>query len=101
MLHAVTDHETIRRWAEARGMEPACCADTEQRDPGEAIRLQPCGAARSALRRVSWHEWFRTFDRYELVLLIENAARQPSALHRIVPRARAASASLRRAELAG
>ena len=86
MPHALTDHETIRRWAEARGMEPALCEACADRTPERAIRLRFAGAPGSAsVRAISWHEWFRTFDRHGLVLVIESARRQPSPRHAIVP----------------
>jgi hypothetical protein len=66
------------------------------------IRLHPIEAARPAsFRDVSWNEWFLAFDTADLVVLIEEAARQPSAVHRIVPRAAAVPRSITADELVG
>ena len=100
MAHALTDHETIRRWAEARGMEP-CQLDPETPGSAVSLRLQPSEALRPPALAVSWHEWFRVFDRDDLVLLIEAASRQPSAIHRIVPRVAVVSTSISAIELVG
>ena len=54
MPHALTDHETIRRWAEARGVRPAAVVNPDHPDDaGLEIRLtQPgAGAARARRRR--------------------------------------------------
>ena len=103
-MHVVSDHETIRRWAEARGMQP-CRVDGDDaaaQHVSVVIRLHPAEAAKPpSLRDVSWNEWFLAFDSADLVLMIEEAARQPSAIYRIVPRAGAVTPSLSADELVG
>jgi hypothetical protein len=91
MAHALTDHETIRRWAEARGVRPAAVIDPDHPDDdGLEIRLTPPGEdfdeADESLTPVTWAEWFRRFDQHELALLIEDAARQPSTFNKLVRR---------------
>jgi hypothetical protein len=90
MPHVLTDHETIRRWAEARGAKPA------RVNPGREARLSytddpiclqiPGASAEGVCELITWHEWFRKFDEHELALLIENAHRQPSTFNRLVKR---------------
>lgn len=91
MAHALTDHETIRRWAEARGVRPAAVVNPEAPDDdGLEIRLtQPDtspGETDESVEPVTWAEWFRHFDANDLALLIEDAARQPSPFNKLVPR---------------
>ena len=65
-----TDHEVIRRWAEARSAKPAMKGD-DDRDPG-TVRLdfaRPRG--RGPLPEMSWEEWFAKFERSRLALLYQ------------------------------
>ena len=90
MSHVLTDHETIRRWAEARGAKPA------RVNPGREATLSytddpiclqiPGASADGVCELITWHEWFRKFDEHDLALLIENAHRQPSTFNRLVKR---------------
>jgi len=70
-----TDHDEIRRWAEARGGRPAAVQGTgEGNDPG-ILRLVFPGARRTsdeALEEISWEEWFRAFDRNGLALVYQD-----------------------------
>lgn len=88
--HVLTDHETIRRWAEARGARPASVKRVNGSDLGyaaAAICLDiPGASAKDAIEPITWHEWFRTFDEHDLALLIENASRQPSTFNKLVKR---------------
>lgn len=67
----VTDHETIRRWAEKRGARPARVKGTGgPGDPG-LIRLDfPGFSGEETLEPISWEEWFKAFDENNLALLI-------------------------------
>jgi len=91
MPHAITDHETIRRWAEARGVRPAAVVKADHpEDAAPDIRLTQPGAGAADLdddvEPVTWAEWFRRFDENDLALLIEDAARQPSPFNKLVRR---------------
>ena len=91
MAHALTDHETIRRWAEARGVRPAAVVNPDlPDDAGLEIRLTQAGAGAADLEDdvepLTWAEWFRRFDENDLALLIEDAARQPSTFNKLVRR---------------
>jgi hypothetical protein len=56
-----THHDVIREWAESRGGRPATVPGTEHGDHLGVLRLD-FGDDDSGLRRVSWDEWFATFD---------------------------------------
>ena len=70
---ATTDHDEIRRWAEARGGRPMAVRGTEDGD-SRMIRLAFPDAPDSNtedLDPISWDEWFRQFEENDLALLIE------------------------------
>lgn len=56
------DHEVIKGWAEHRGAEPATVPGTEHGDHLGVLRFDFPGYGGQSLRKVSWEEWFRTFD---------------------------------------
>jgi Rho termination factor, N-terminal domain len=58
---ATTHHEVIRQWAEHRGGVPATVEGTEHGDHLGVLRIDFGGKDKN-LRRVSWEEWFGTFD---------------------------------------
>lgn len=87
MPHTLTDHETIRRWAEARGVRPSALARRENPDLADVdICLAVPGLDDEALEPIAWPEWFRKFDDADLALLIEDASRQPSTFNKLVRR---------------
>ena len=67
---ATTHHEVIRRWAEDRGATPATVEGTEHGDHLGVLRFD-FGDGNDKLRRVSWEEWFRTFDDRQLNFLYQ------------------------------
>lgn len=60
-----TDHEVIRRWAEAREGHPAFVAET-----GGLLRID-FGEPTDRLEHVDWDEWFRAFDERRLAFLYQ------------------------------
>jgi hypothetical protein len=63
------DHETIRRWAEARGGRSAVVEDTQ------ILRIDfddPDGSRDAKLKPVSWDEFFRVFDDRGLEFLYQD-----------------------------
>jgi hypothetical protein len=57
-----TDHDEIRRWAEARGGKPTAVKGTARgkRDPG-MIRIDfPGYSGEGKLVPISWDKWFET-----------------------------------------
>lgn len=86
-----TDHETIRRWAEARGGKPAAVRSTHGKDDPGIIRLEFPGAPNAKdenLEEISWDEWFRKFDESGLAFLHEDktADGQQSNFNKLVSR---------------
>jgi hypothetical protein len=87
-----TDHEEIRRWAEARGGHPARVrAQAIRRDEG-ILRIdfdEPGGNDDVRLERISWEEFFENFDANDLAFLHQDrtADGKPSRFNKFVSRA--------------
>ena len=68
-----TDHDEIRKWAEARGGKPARVDAEGHKKGGGILRInfiEPGGDDDAdSLEEISWEEWFRTFDENGLALL--------------------------------
>ena len=60
-----THHDVIRRWAEERNGVPATVPGTEHGDRLGVLRID-FGGDSDSLERVSWDEWFATFDERKL-----------------------------------
>jgi hypothetical protein len=68
-----TDHDEIRRWAEAREARPARVKGTGRgSDPG-MIRLDlPGYSGAESLQPISWEEWFEAFDDNDLAFVYQD-----------------------------
>jgi hypothetical protein len=64
-------HEVIQRWAEERDAVPATVPGTEHGDLLGVLRFNFPGYGGRELRKVSWEEWFRTFDARDLVFVYQ------------------------------
>jgi hypothetical protein len=89
---ATTDHDFIRRWAEARGGKPAAVRDTARGkdDPG-IIRLEFPKAPHAKdddLEEIGWDEFFEKFDEAGLALLYQEETEdgQKSNFNKLVSR---------------
>jgi hypothetical protein len=74
MAQATTDHDEIRRWAEAKGGKPAAVERTHTDEDVGIIRIMFPEAAQSehgALVEISWDEFFEEFEDRALALLYE------------------------------
>lgn len=62
-IHTTTDHDEIRRWAEAHHGTPAELRGTADRaDPG-VLRIDfPGATGLEPLEPIEWSAWFRKFD---------------------------------------
>lgn len=60
------DHETIKRWAEERQAQPATVPGTEHNGHLGVLRFDFPGYGGEGLKKVSWDEWFKTFDERNL-----------------------------------
>jgi len=86
-----TDHEAIRRWAEARDGKPACVLGTGGKGDVGMIRVEFPGRPQSEhenLKEISWDDWFEAFDENGLALVYEEETSdgRPSRFNKIVAR---------------
>jgi hypothetical protein len=85
----LTDHEEIKKWAEARGAKPACAKGTEADDGTCLLRLDfPGYSGAESLQHIPWEQWFRVFDKRGLALIVEDrsADGKPSNFNKLVSR---------------
>lgn len=70
-----TNHDEIRKWVDQRGGHPAVVKATERNgQPGGLLRIdydEPGGNDDSRLHRISWQEFFATFDKNDLAFLYD------------------------------
>jgi len=89
MATATTDHETIRKWVEARGGSPARVKSTgRDGDPG-ILRIDfPGYSGQQTLEGIGWNEFFSWFDKNDLAFIYQERTRrgQPSRFSKIVSR---------------
>jgi len=86
-----TDHDEIRKWAEARGGRPAAVRRTHSKDNVGIIRIEFPGAPNAkddALEEISWEEFFEKFEDSKLALLYqeETAKGELSNFNKLVGR---------------
>ena len=67
-----TDHETIRRWAEARDGKPATVKRTESNGEPGILRINFPGYAEDSLEDISWDDFFEKFDEKHLAMLYQD-----------------------------
>ena len=73
--HTTTDHDTIRKWAEARGGKPATVASTGDGDEAGVLRFD-FGGDDEGLEEISWDEFFNKFEESELALLHQQTTKE-------------------------
>jgi hypothetical protein len=67
-----TDHDEIRKWAEAREGIPSCVKGTGGGEDIGMIRIDfPGYSGEDSLQHISWDEWFDKFDERNLALLFQ------------------------------
>ncbi len=66
-----TDHQTIRRWAEARGGKPAAVSATHKGDDAGILRID-FDAPEEGLEPISWDAFFEKFEESRLALLYQD-----------------------------
>lgn len=71
MAQMTTDHETIRKWAEARDGRPARVKGTGDATDAGFLRLD-FGKPEQSLEAITWEEFFEKFDESKLALLYED-----------------------------
>ncbi|HWC26400.1 MAG TPA: hypothetical protein VG474_07450, partial [Solirubrobacteraceae bacterium] len=67
-----TDHDEIRRWAEARDGTPASVKGTGGGDDPGILRIDfPGGAGEESLAHIGWAEWCEKFDEQRLAAILQ------------------------------
>ncbi len=66
-----TNHETIRKWAEARDGAPATVKGTASDDEAGVLRID-FGPKEERLAEISWEEFFDKFDEADLAFLYQD-----------------------------
>lgn len=70
---STTDHETIRRWVEARGGCPAHVKGSGSRDNPGILRIDyPGFSGRTSLEKISWKKFFDAFEANQLAFIYQN-----------------------------
>lgn len=69
-----TDHNTIRKWVEARGGYPAIVKGTEaESESSGLLRIDyPGYSGQESLERISWEEFFLKFEESNLAFLYQD-----------------------------
>jgi len=89
LSQTTTDHEQIRKWAEARGGKPAHVKGTGGGDDTGILRIDFPGYSGAAkLEEISWDEFFEKFDKQGLALVYQEktAEGQKSNFNKLVSR---------------
>jgi len=84
-----TDHDEIRKWAEARRAKPSRVKGTGSGDDPGMIRLDfPGFSGAGSLEEISWDEWFQAFDDNGLALVYQErtADGEQSNFNKIIAR---------------
>jgi hypothetical protein len=69
--HRTTSHQTIKTWAETRGGHPAAVKGTGESDHDAGLLRIDFGEDEPNLKRVTWNEFFKTFDENDLEFLYQ------------------------------
>ncbi|WP_181305229.1 hypothetical protein [Rufibacter sp. XAAS-G3-1] len=81
-----TDHDTIRKWAEARDGKPASVKGTGDGDEAGLLRINFPGYAEDNLEDISWEEFFEKFEEKKLAFLYQDE--KDSRFSKLVSRAK-------------
>lgn len=87
--NTTTDHEEIRRWAEARNAVPTVVRSTHDEEGSGILRFDlPGYDPGDELVEVSWDEFFEIFEENELALVYqdETGSGEPSNFSKFVSR---------------
>jgi hypothetical protein len=84
-----TDHDEIRRWAEARGGKPATVKQTEKGGEPGILRIDfPGYSGEGTLEEISWEDFFAKFEESNLAFVYQEtkADGEPSYFSKLVRR---------------
>ena len=74
-----TDHDTIKKWIEERGGQPARVKGTDDSKSGGLLRVDyPGYSGEDTLEVISWDEFFETFDKNKLAFLHQGETKDGS-----------------------
>src|SRR4051794_19790154 len=82
-----TNHDAIRKWAEARGGHPATVQGTGNAGHAGVLRIDfPGYRGKQSLKEISWDEFFEKFDESDLAFVYQDktAAGKPSRFSKLV-----------------
>ncbi|CCJ08468.1 hypothetical protein [Methylocystis sp. SC2] len=65
------DHDAIRKWVESRGGSPSRVKGTGGKSDAGLLRVD-FGPAEEGLEKISWTEFFETFERNKLAFLYQD-----------------------------
>jgi hypothetical protein len=94
LSHTTTDHEEIRKWAEARNAKPACVKNTGGKSDVGLLRLDfPGYSGGDSLEHIEWDEFFEKFDESNLAFVYQEhtAAGEKSNFNKLLSRDTAAT----------
>jgi hypothetical protein len=77
MAETTTDHQTIRKWAESKGGNPAAVDRTHKEGDVGIVRIMFPKAQQSeheSLVEISWGEFFEEFEKRQLALLYDEGS---------------------------
>ena len=66
-----TDHDTIKKWAEARNGHPATVESTADGDEAGILRIEFEQGDSDDLKEISWEEFFSKFEEENLAFLYQ------------------------------
>jgi hypothetical protein len=69
---AVTDHDTIKSWAEERGGEPAFVADTQEKGQHGGVLRIKFRDEDEDLAATDWNTFFNAFEENHLAALLQD-----------------------------
>jgi hypothetical protein len=68
-----TNHDEIRKWAEARDGKPATVKSTASKDNAGLLRIDfPGYKGEGTLEEITWDEFFKKFDEKNLAFLYQD-----------------------------
>jgi hypothetical protein len=68
-----TNHDEIRKWAEARGGKPATVKSTASKEDVGLLRIDfPGYKGEGTLEEIAWDEFFKKFDEKKLAFLYQD-----------------------------
>lgn len=71
-----TDHDTIKKWVEARDGKPALVEATDSGKDGGILRVKFRDHSKETLEEISWDRFFDIFDKNKLQFLYQENTKE-------------------------